>query len=95
MEKIEKESFLNNSGQKKERKWYFSPGVICLAILAGGPLALPLLWFRPKTNVFLKVALSLIVMGFTAFITMETIGIYKSVIFRCEELSQVAGSARK
>ncbi|MFH1394595.1 MAG: hypothetical protein ABIH09_00355 [Candidatus Omnitrophota bacterium] len=95
MEKIEKESLLNNSDKKKETKWYFNPGVICLAILAGGPLALPLVWFRPKTSILLKVVLSLIVIVFTVLITAQTIDIYKNIIIRCEQLSQIAGSAQK
>ena len=39
--------------------WYYRTTCIVLALASVGPLALPLIWFRPKLSVGAKVAISL------------------------------------
>ncbi len=39
--------------------WYFKTSTIVIAIASVGPLALPLLWWRPKTSIGWKIGLTL------------------------------------
>ncbi len=41
-------------------KWYFRTSVIILALGTVGPLALPLIWFRPNTSRGWKIALTVL-----------------------------------
>ncbi len=50
--------------QPKE-PWYFSAGFILFAICCVGPLALPLIWWRPKTSWVWKAALTAAVLLLT------------------------------
>ena len=43
-------------------RWYYRTGFIIFAVLSVGPFALPLIWFRPRTTLLLKIALSLLVL---------------------------------
>jgi 4-amino-4-deoxy-L-arabinose transferase-like glycosyltransferase len=38
--------------------WYFLPSTIVVAVLCVGPLALPLIWFRPHTSRWWKTGLT-------------------------------------
>ena len=40
-------------------KWYFKTSVIVIALCSVGPLALPLIWFRPHTPRSWKIALTI------------------------------------
>ena len=40
-------------------KWYFKTSVIIIALCSIGPLALPLIWFRPHTPRSWKIALTI------------------------------------
>jgi len=42
--------------------WYFRPSTIVIAILCVGPLALPLLWWRPKTSPAWKIGITVVVL---------------------------------
>jgi len=39
--------------------WYFQKSAIIIAVLCVGPLALPMIWWRPKTTLAWKVGLSI------------------------------------
>jgi hypothetical protein len=39
--------------------WYFRSGFIVLALLSVGPLALPLIWWRPNTSPAIKLGLTI------------------------------------
>ena len=39
--------------------WYFRTSVIVIALSSVGPLALPLLWWRPKTSLAWKIGLTI------------------------------------
>lgn len=45
--------------------WYFSVGFIVVAVLTVGPLALPLIWWRPHTSRAWKVGLTLGILALT------------------------------
>ncbi len=42
--------------------WYFQTSFLILAVCCVGPLALPLIWFRPRTSPALKSALTLAIL---------------------------------
>lgn len=41
--------------------WYFRTAFIVIAICCVGPLALPLLWWRPKTSAVMKIGISILI----------------------------------
>lgn len=44
---------------KESLPWYFKTSTIVIAIASVGPLALPLLWWRPNTSTAWKVGLTI------------------------------------
>ncbi len=44
-----------------KQPWYFGNAFIVLALCSLGPLALPLIWWRPQTSLAWKIGLTLIV----------------------------------
>ncbi len=69
-----------NKDSATNEDWYFKVWVIVLAILFAGPLGLIPLWFKPKTNLYLKIFVSVIVLGFTVWLTYETVNIYQELV---------------
>ena len=45
--------------------WYFSASSIALAVCCVGPLALPLLWWRPRTSTTWKLVWTAVVLALT------------------------------
>ncbi len=45
--------------------WYFRTANIVLALACIGPLALPMIWFRPNTSLAWKIGLTVVVLGLT------------------------------
>lgn len=45
--------------------WYFRTATIVIAVLCVGPLALPLLWWRPKTSLVWKIGLTVAILLLT------------------------------
>jgi hypothetical protein len=43
-------------------KWYFKTSFIILALCTVGPLALPLIWWRPHTSPALKIGLTIVIL---------------------------------
>ncbi len=61
-------------GEKGE--WYFGTTFIVIALLCVGPLALPLLWFRPKTSPVWKIGLTIVILVLSwllYLVTMESL----------------------
>ena len=81
-------STLENMEEEKG-KWYFNPWTIAIAILCFGPLGLLLLWFRPKTNVFIKVSVSLLVLAATIWLFMSTLSIVEDVDMSYQQLAEL------
>jgi len=50
--------------QRGEQKlpWYFRTSFIILALCTVGPLALPLIWWRPQTSAAWKIGLTVIIL---------------------------------
>ena len=72
--------FLDGSvtARAKEEKspWYFRATFIIIAVCTVGPLALPLIWWRPKTNLSWKIGLTIVILVLSWFLlrlTMESI----------------------
>jgi hypothetical protein len=56
--------------------WYFRKSVIIIALLSVGPLALPLIWWRPHTSLAWKIGLTIGILFLSWFLyqaTMESI----------------------
>ena len=68
------------------QKWYFKASTIVWAFLIVGPLALPLVWFRPNTSRNWKVVITLVmaVMGYymvtTTLYSIEMVSQYYAQI---------------
>lgn len=53
--------------------WYFRPAYIVIAACCVGPLALPLIWLRPRTKPAWKIGLTaaILVLSWLAFLAMR------------------------
>jgi len=76
--------FLNASDSPRfaneKMKWYFKKPFIIFAISSVGPLALPLIWWRPQTTRAWKVGLTTVILVLSWILfqaTMETIQTFK------------------
>lgn len=61
---------------EKKIKWYFRKTFIVIAICSVGPLALPLIWWRPQTTLAWKIGLTIGILVLSWFLfqtTMESI----------------------
>ena len=53
--------------------WYYRTAFIVLMLASLGPFALPLLWFRPRTGMGVKIGVSVLVLLLTWALTKATI----------------------
>ena len=56
--------------------WYFKKSTIIIALASIGPLALPLIWWRPKTSITWKIGLTIgiLLLSWALYLsTMESI----------------------
>ena len=64
--------FLDGSSRTDSRPenqkppWLFRTSTIVVALLCVGPLALPLIWWRPRTSLAWKIGLTVLVLVLTA-----------------------------
>jgi hypothetical protein len=61
---------------EKKNQWYFRKSFIIVAICCVGPLALPLIWWRPQTTLAWKIGLTIGILGLSWILfqtTMESI----------------------
>lgn len=72
--------FLNASShprlEKEKGQWYFRKSFIIVALCSVGPLALPLIWWRPQTTLAWKVGLTILILVLSWLLfqsTMESI----------------------
>lgn len=56
----------------EKEKWYFKTSVLVILFLSIGPLALPLLWWKPKTSRKVKIIVTLIVLVLSYYLTVVT-----------------------
>ncbi|HKJ04542.1 MAG TPA: zinc ribbon domain-containing protein [Geopsychrobacteraceae bacterium] len=59
------DEFIDGSGhplpETEKLPWYFGKAFLVFMFFSVGPLALPLLWWRPRTTLAWKIALSIII----------------------------------
>jgi len=57
--------FLDGSSRAAEEKikWYFRKSFIIIAVCSVGPLALPLIWWRPQTTLAWKIGLTIAILA--------------------------------
>ncbi|HUU18882.1 MAG TPA: hypothetical protein VMW72_17150 [Sedimentisphaerales bacterium] len=67
-------------------KWYFSTSAIVIALLCLGPLALPLVWLNRRYRIVTKLAVTVIVIALTIFLSYLTVNIYIRLIEQVEAL---------
>jgi len=76
--------FLDAANRRRAEKetgpWYFRTSFIVLAIACVGPLALPLLWWRPQTSLAWKIGLTVVILVASWYLfqaTLESLQILK------------------
>ena len=58
---------------KGKTKWYFRKSFIVIAVGCVGPLALPLIWWRPKTSRAWKIGLTIGILVLSWFLFQATV----------------------
>ena len=64
---------------EKKKEWYFRTSTIVLAFCCVGPLALPLLWLRPKTPLAWKIGITVVVLILSWLLLEVTIQSIRSI----------------
>ena len=59
--------------------WYFRTGFIVIALLSVGPLALPLIWWRPNTSPAMKIGLTVGILALSWVLYLITMESLKSI----------------
>jgi len=54
-------------------KWYFRRSFIAIAVCCVGPLALPLIWWRPRTTRGWKIGLTIAILALSWFLLQATL----------------------
>ena len=54
-------------------KWYFRKSFIVIAVFSVGPLALPLIWWRPHTKLNWKIGLTIVILAVTLILFQLTL----------------------
>ena len=60
-------------------KWYHKTSVLVVALLAVGPLALPLVWSNPRLSKTNKTLLTIAVLVLTYFLVLSTLASLKTL----------------
>ena len=74
--------------EKEKVQWYFRKSFIIISLACVGPLALPLIWWRPKTSWAWKIGLTigiLVISWFLFQLTMESFHTLKQYYRLMEE----------
>ena len=66
--------------------WYFNWKIIILSFFIAGPLALLLLWFRPKTALKIKIIITTIVLALTFWMMYGAVDYYQTIADYYEQL---------
>ena len=68
--------FLDASSRPRQKenaiKWYFRKSYIIIAVLCVGPLALPLIWWRPNTTRGWKIGLTIVILALSWIVYLST-----------------------
>jgi len=73
----------------RKQPWSQSFTVLVLAILAAGPLAIPLIWINHRLSVVLKVIITLAVLGITYALLAMTERVYQQASERLSVLKEL------
>ena len=68
---------------RDDMPWYFRTSFIVIALCCVGPLALPLVWWRPNTSTAWKIGLTVIILILSWFLvqaTMESVEVFKQYL---------------
>lgn len=66
--------------------WYFRTGTIVIALLSVGPLALPLLWWRPNVSPGMKAGLTVGILALSWVFYLITMGSLQEYYLLLESL---------
>ena len=77
--------FLDGSRPPKT-KWYFANSVVVIALLSGGPLALPLVWLHPNYSKWVKVIVTIITVAITIWAYHVTKDLYQDLMKQMKSL---------
>jgi len=61
------------SSKEDSLKWYFRKSYIIIALLCVGPLALPLIWWRPDTSRVWKIGLTIVILALSWLLYRSTL----------------------
>jgi hypothetical protein len=85
---------MDNEGHDSVR-WYLRPaGVLLLLFVVLGPLALPLLYKSPRFSRGQKIALTVLVLGYTLFLILGSVELAMEVIRTLDEFQNFDLSVR-
>ena len=74
--------------EKQRGKWYFKTYWLVIAFLCIGPLALPLLWINPRFSRRRKIAISIIIIVLSYYLTIVTVKSLKSISSYYQQIFQ-------
>ena len=61
-----------NPPNARKEPWYLNTGIIVIALLSIGPLALPLIWIHPRLSTTMKAIITVVVIALTWLIIKMT-----------------------
>ena len=61
-------------------KWYFRKSYIIIAVLCVGPLALPLIWWRPNTSREWKIGLTIVILVLSWLVYRATLESVRTIM---------------
>ncbi len=61
-------------------KWYFRTSTIIVAVLCVGPLALPLIWWRPDMKREWKIGLTIVILALTWIVYRATMASIRTIM---------------
>ncbi len=72
--------FLNASSRLSTTiKWYFRKSFIIIAVCTVGPLALPLIWWRPNTARGWKIGLTIVILALSWILFQSTLASIRTI----------------
>jgi len=68
-----------SSVSKKKIPWYFRTSFIVIAVCSVGPLALPLIWWRPQTRLAWKIGFTTVILVLSWFLFQATLKSFQTL----------------
>ncbi|HEX9079028.1 MAG TPA: zinc ribbon domain-containing protein [Desulfuromonadaceae bacterium] len=65
---------------ESDARWYFRKTFIVIALCSVGPLALPLIWFRPNTSLAWKIVLTVVILALSWLLYKMTMSSLQSLL---------------